>query len=145
MRVINVAVGVVFLTATHSVWAQQTTALPLRQLEKDMLARISERATALGGFRFDSSEFDLRLPLRGEPEEIFGPTTHSNDALAVGSARMESLDSNGSRNATFRNARYDLRLEDRKGNCLIVHQPGTSDSKLVPGRRTSEQCQPLYR
>ncbi len=144
MRAIIVAAGIAFLSAAHSARETQTRASPLRQLEKEMLARISDRATALGGFRFDSSEFDLRLPLRGEPEEIVGPTTHANDALAVGSARIESLDSIASRNATFRNARYDLRVEDRKGNCLIVHQHVTFDSKLLPGKRTSERCQPLY-
>src|SRR6185436_17394515 len=89
----------------------------LAQLEKEMLARITQRATLVKGFRFDSSEFDLRLPRQGEPEEIIGPTIHASDALAVGSARIEPLDSIASRQDTFKRARYALRLEDRAGNC----------------------------
>src|SRR5688572_31045177 len=109
-----------------------------------MLARISERAKANGGFRFGASDFDLRLPLRGEPEEIVDPALNAPGALAVGSARVEALDSIGSRDATFQRARYDLRLEDRRGNCLVVYQNFTFDSTLVSGGRTAERCEPLY-
>jgi len=109
-----------------------------------MLARIAERAVTVGAFRIDTADFDLRLSLRGEVEEMVGPTTHSSDALAVGSARIEPLDTVTTRAATFHRARYDLRLEDRNGNCLIVHHEVRFDSALVKGRRTSERCQPLY-
>jgi hypothetical protein len=109
-----------------------------------MMARISERAKVIVGFRFDSSEFDVRLPMRGEPEEIIGPTIHANDAIAVGSARIEALDTLTSRDSVFHRARYALRLEDRSGKCLIVHQNVTFDSAFVKGRRTEERCQPLY-
>jgi hypothetical protein len=44
----------------------------------------------------------------------------------------------------FRRARYGLRLEDRRGNCLVVHNEVTFDSVLVKGRRIVEQCKPLY-
>lgn len=124
--------------------AQQGKPSRLAQLEKEMLARISARAIPLGGFRIDTAEFELRLPLHGEPEEIIGPTLYANGAIAVGSARIEPIDSLASRSDTFNRARYDLRLEDRSGNCVIVHQLVTFDSKLIKGRRTSERCQPLY-
>ncbi|HVD62571.1 MAG TPA: hypothetical protein VNC11_16980 [Gemmatimonadaceae bacterium] len=124
--------------------AQQTSSVAIRQLEKEMLARMSARATAIGGFRMDTSDFDVRLPLHGEPEEIVGPTLHARDALAVGSARIEPLDSLASRADTFNRARYELRLEDRTGKCLVVHQDVTFESKLVRGRRTLERCGPLY-
>jgi len=65
----------------------------------------------------DTSDFDVRLPLHGEPEEIVGPTLHARDALAVGSARIEPLESLASRADTFNRARYELRLEDRTGKC----------------------------
>ena len=144
MRFSILVACIAFITTTHSLTGQEKTPSPLRQLEKEMRARISERAIANGGFRFGAGELDLRLPLRGEPEEIVGPTLNAGGALAVGSARVEPLDSIVSRDATFQRARYDLRLEDRRGNCLIVHQNLTFDSALVSGRRTAEPCQPLY-
>ena len=137
------AAGIALTSAVHVLPAQTATS-PLRQIENEMLARISARAIAIGGFRIDSGEFDLRLPLQGEPEEIVGPTVNANDALAVGSARVEPLETIASRDSTFRRARYDIRLEDRKGNCLIVHQHVTFDSTVVRGRRTAERCEPLY-
>jgi hypothetical protein len=133
-----------FLSTVQSATGQQATPAPLRLLEKEMMARISERAITNGGFRFGAGELDLRLPLTGEPEEIVGPTFHAAGALAVGSARIEPLDSIASRDVAFSRARYDLRLEDRRGNCLIVHSEVKFDSALVRGRRTSERCQPLY-
>lgn len=48
------------------------------------------------------------------------------------------------REETFNRARYDMRLEDRRGNCLIVHQNVSFDSTLVRGSRSVERCQPLY-
>jgi hypothetical protein len=144
MRRLTPLIGIGLFWLAPSASAQQTAASPLVRLEKEMLARITERATVGGGFSFGSGEFDLRLPLRGEPEEIIGPTMHAGDALAVGSARLEPLDTIASREITFRRARYDLRLEDRQGNCLFVHQLMTMDSVVVRGRRTTERCQPLY-
>ena len=140
---LSIPPGIAFIVAATTA-APQRTSSPLAQLEKEMLSRISTRAIAIGGFRIDTAEFDLRLPLKGEPEEIVGPTRFANDAIAVGSAHIEPLDSLASRSDTFSRARYDLRLEDRTGNCLIVHQVVTFDSKLIKGRRTSESCQPLY-
>ena len=138
------AAGLTFLRLASTVTAQQPSISPLRQLESAILTRISERAIATKGFGFATSEFDLRLSLSGELEEIIGPTTHAGDALAVGSARLEPLDSIASRDDTFTRARYDLRLEDRTGNCLIVHQDVAFDSAFVKGARTSERCQPVY-
>jgi hypothetical protein len=136
--------GIGIVCLAPSARAQQAALSLLSRLEKEMLARISEKATAAGGFSFGSGEFDLRLPLRGEPEEMIGPTMHASDALAVGSARLEPLDTIASREIVVRRTRYDLRLEDRQGNCLIVHQQMRMDSVIVRGRRTTERCQPLY-
>jgi len=133
-----------FMIVVPAAAAQQPGTSPLRRLEEEMLARISERAAAIGAFSFGSGEFDFRIPLVGEPEEIIGPTSRAQEAIAVGSARVEPLDTILARDATFHRARYDLRLEDRSGNCLIVHHEMTFDSTLTRGRRTSERCQPLY-
>src|SRR5687767_14414422 len=119
MRLSTLAAAFAFIGVTHSASAQQQAASQhLSRLEKEILARIPERATTAGGFQFGTGELDLRLPLRGEPEEIVGPTAHASDALAVGSARVEPLDSILSREETFGRARYSLRLEDRTGKCL---------------------------
>ena len=138
------AAALAFFGVDPAPFAQGPESLPLSRLEKEMLARIAARADSVSGFRSGASEFDLRLPRTGEPEEIVGPTIHASDALAVGSARIEPLDSIASRDETFRRARYALRLEDRSGNCLIVHQEVRIDSAYVKGRRTTERCQPLY-
>jgi hypothetical protein len=108
----------------------------IRRAERELWPRIA-----------DLSEFDLRLPILGEPDEVIGPTMHAHDALAVASARVESLDSSiVERDAVFSNARYDLRIEDRAGNCLAVHQDVriAPDSALVRGKRVTERCRPLY-
>jgi hypothetical protein len=136
--------GAAIIFMAHAALAQQGATSPLARLEKELQARLAERAIAAQGFRFGTGEFDLRLPLNGEPEEIIGPTTRASDALAVGSARLEPLDTIASRDDTFRHARYALRMEDRRGNCLIVHQDVSMDSTFVRGRRTTEGCQPLY-
>jgi hypothetical protein len=135
--------GVVVLLAAPPA-AGQAAVTPIRELEREMLSRIAQRAAVDSGFRFGSGEFDLRIPMRGEPEEVIGPTAHSGEALAVGSARLEPLDTIPSRDSSFRRARYQLRLEDRQGNCLLVHQVVSFDSTLVRGERKSERCQPLY-
>ena len=137
------AVALLFTTPTAN-FAQGSASSILSRLEKEMLARIAQRALAEGGFSFGASEFDLRFPRVGEPEEILGATRHAAEALAVGSARIEPLDSIASRDEKFRLAQYELRLEDRSGNCLLVHQDVRVDSAFTRGRRTTERCQPLY-
>ena len=92
----------------------------------------------------DSSELDLRIPLDGEPEEVVGVTRLTNGSRVVGTARLEPLDSIASRSDPFRSGRYDLRIEDRAGNCLLVHQAVSIDTALVRGARTTENCRPLY-
>jgi len=144
MRLSILAAGIAFGLANSASAQERAASSTLAQLEKEMLTRIAERAKASGGFTFEAGDFDLRLPLRGEPEEIVGPTTHANDALAVGSARIEPLDSIASRQDTFRRARYALRLEDRIGNCRIVHQDISFDSTVARKRRIVERCEPLY-
>ena len=143
MRLFMVAAGT-FMGVVGPAPAQPAGPSALTQLEREMLARVSERATANGGLRIGAGELDLRLTLGGEPEEVIGPTTHATTSLAVGSTRLEPLDSIISREVTFNRGRYDLRLEDRKGNCLVVHHEVTFDSALVKGRRTTERCEPLY-
>jgi len=144
MQFSSFVLATAFTSAVNTAAAQQSSDSVLRRLEDEMLARISERATAIGAFRFGAGEFDLRIPLSGEPEEIIGPTTGASEAMAVGSARVEPLDSITSRDDTFRRARYTLRLEDRRGKCLIVHQDVTIDSTFARGRRIAERCEPLY-
>lgn len=62
----------------------------------------------------------------------------------VVTARLEPLDSLGSRADPFHSGRYDLRIEDRAGNCLLVHQAVSVDTSLVRLKRTTEACRPLY-
>ena len=144
MRIsIVVAVASLFTVASPT-FAQGSASPVLSRLEKEMLARISQRALAAGGFSFGGSEFDLHFPRAGEPEEIVGPSIHASEALAVGSARIEPLDSMPSRDEKFHRAQYEMRLEDRAGNCLIVHQDVGFDSVFTRGRRMTERCQPLY-
>jgi hypothetical protein len=143
MRLAICRVLIPVLVAAAPTEGQQTSS-PLHRLETEMLARLSSRAIAIGGFRIDTADFDVRMPLSGEPEEIAGPTLHAKNSMAVGSAHIEPLDSLTSRSDTFNRARYELRLEDRTGRCLVVHQDFAFDSKLVRGSRTSERCEPLY-
>jgi len=144
MRFPILVAGITFMGAAHSATAQRATLSAFRRLEKEMMVRIAERATDNGGFRLGASELDVRLPLKGEPEEIVGPTLNASGALAVGSARIEPLDSIASRDSTFYRGRYDLRLEDRRGNCLIVHIDVRIQNGLKTGPRKAERCQPLY-
>ena len=142
VRISIVAAIVSIFTVAPASFAQGSASSVLARLEKEMLARISQRAITAGGFSFGASEFDLRFPREGEPEEIVGPTIHATDALAIGSARIEPLDSIASRDEKFLRAQYELRLEDRMGNCLIVHQDAKVDSVFTRGRRETERCQP---
>jgi hypothetical protein len=134
---------VAIVSLAGSLEAQQESSL-LRLLEAEIHVRITERARANGGFSLGAGEFDLRLAMKGEPEEVIGPTVFASDALAVGSARLEPLDTIPSRDSPSRRALYTLRLEDRAGNCLIVHQNLSFDSTVIRGRRATERCQPLY-
>ncbi|HEY7568562.1 MAG TPA: hypothetical protein VH762_13365, partial [Gemmatimonadaceae bacterium] len=87
---------------------------------------------------------DLRIPIRGEPEEVIGVTRLTNSSLVVATARLEPLDSIASRMDRFRSGRYDLRIEDRIGNCILVHQTVRVDTSLVRLERTAQSCRPLY-
>ena len=144
MRFSTVAPLVIVLFAVRPVPAQRPPVSPLRQLEREMLARVTQRAIDGGGFRLGEGEFDLRIPMKGEPEEIIGPTLNASEAFAIGSARVEPLEAIASRDSTFRRAQYALRLEDRQGNCLIIHQVVTFDTAVTHGARSAERCQPLY-
>jgi hypothetical protein len=125
------AVALACLLGPVTVAAQQV--LPrggIRGAELDVWKRLEDRARRLGAFVLDSSELDLRVPIQGEPEEVIGVTRLTNSSLVVATARLEPLDSIGSRQDPFHSGRYDLRLEDRIGNCLVVHQTVSVDSVL---------------
>ena len=123
---------------------QGTSRAGIRQAESEVWKRLEERARRLGAFVLDSSELDLRIPIEGEPEEVIGVTRLTNSSQVVATARLEPLDSIGSRQDPFYSGRYDLRLEDRVGNCLVVHQTVSVDSVLRRLKRTAESCRPLY-
>ena len=123
---------------------QSATRSAIQRAESEIWARLAERVRRLGTFMLDSSEIDLQIPLEGEPEEVIGVTRLTNGARVVGTARLEPLDPVTSRGDSFQSGRYDLRLEDRAGNCLLVHRLVSVDTALVLGTRTSEPCRPLY-
>lgn len=116
----------------------------IRQAELEVWARIEQRARRLGALTLDSSEFDLRIPLQGEPEEVIGVTRLTNESYAVATVRLEPLEAVGSRDDLFHYGRYDVRIEDRAGNCIVVHQTVSVDTALVRLKRTAESCRPLY-
>jgi hypothetical protein len=124
--------------------AQVAPRAGIRQAESEVWKRLEDRGRRLGSFVLDSSELDLRIPIDGEPEEVIGVTRLTSSSLVVATARLEPLDSIGSREEPFHSGRYDLRLEDRAGNCLLVHQTVSVDTSLVRLKRTVESCRPLY-
>jgi hypothetical protein len=132
-------------TAAH---AQQSRVI--RRLEKAVWARISDRALQTHAITLDSGQFDLRLPITGEVEEIRSATASARDARAVASARFEpsdpGVDPRDTRDAHFIAGRYDLRLEDRIGHCVAVHQDIHigGDGGIIRGARMVERCRPLY-
>ena len=116
----------------------------IRGAELEVWKRLEDRARQLGAFVLDSSELDLRIPIQGEPEEVIGVTRLTSSSIVVATARLEPLDSIGSRTDRFQSGRYDLRIEDRVGNCIVVHQTVTVDTALKRLKRTAESCRPLY-
>ena len=133
-----------FLMLPTAATAQQSQVRGIRQAESEVWKRLEDWARRLGAFVLDSSELDLRIPIEGEPEEVIGVTRLTNSSHVVATARLEPLDSIGSRQDPFHSGRYDLRLEDRVGNCLVVHQTVSVDSVLRRLKRTVESCRPLY-
>ncbi len=135
-----------FLLLTPPTIGAQVTMprVSLRQAESEMWTRLEQRARRLGALMLDSSELDLRIPIQGEPEEVIGVTRLTNEALAVVTARLEPLEAVASRGDPFHSGRYDLRIEDRSGNCQLVHQTVSVDTGLVRLKRTTEACRPLY-
>jgi hypothetical protein len=123
---------------------RRTSRSAMQRAESEIWARLAERARRLGTLMLDSSEIDLRIPLEGEPEEVVGVTRLANSSRVLVTARLEPLDSIGSRDDFFQSARYDLRIEDREGNCLLVHRAAFVDTALVLGTRSTETCRPLY-
>ena len=142
-RLVFTLLVVVFLQTTGAS-QQPASRTAIQRVEAEIWTRLRERAKRLGTLMLDSSELDLRIPLEGEPEEVIGVTRLTNSSRVVGTARLEALDSIGSRSDAFQNGRYDLRIEDRAGNCLLVHQAVSMDTALIQGRRTTEECRPLY-
>ena len=134
------------LTLASTTLESQQPASPsaVQRAEAEILARLRARARRLGTLMLDVSDLDLRIPLEGEPEEVIGVTRVTNSSLVVGTARLEPLDSIASRSDFFQSGRYDLRIEDRAGNCVLVHQAVSIDTALILGTRTTESCRPLY-
>src|SRR5688572_15369797 len=124
--------------------AQRPAPSPVQRAEAEIWTRLRERVSRLGTLMLDSSDLDFRIPLDGEPEEVIGVTRLTNSSRVVATARLEPLDSITSRSDPFRFGRYDLRIEDRAGNCLLVHQAVSVDTALVRGKRITESCRPLY-
>jgi hypothetical protein len=142
---LRLAAALALLHAPATIAAQQgAPRAGIRQAESEVWKRLEERARRLGAFVLDSSELDLRIPIEGEPEEVLGVTRLTNSSQVVATARLEPLDSIGTRQDPFSSGRYDLRLEDRVGNCLVVHQTVSVDSVLRRLKRTAESCRPLY-
>jgi hypothetical protein len=139
-----VAAFAILHTPATTAAQQGTPRAGIRQAESEVWKRLEERTRRLGAFVLDSSELDLRIPIEGEPEEVIGVTRLTNSSQVVATARLEPLDSIGSRQDPFNSGRYDLRLEDRVGNCLVVHQTVSVDSVLRRLKRTAESCRPLY-
>jgi hypothetical protein len=138
-------VGVISLLMPAVILSQQgTPRVGLRQAELEMWTRLEMRARQLGALMLDSSDVDLRFPIQGEPEEVIGVTRLTNSSLAVVTARIEPLEELGARDLPFYSGRYDMRIEDRAGNCILVHTVVSVDSALVKHKRTTEPCQPLY-
>ena len=123
---------------------QRTPRSPLRQAESEVWARLQQRARELGTLRLGLSDVDLVFPLEGEPTEVIGVMRLTNTSSVVATARLEPLDSIATRSDFFQNGRYDIRIEDRAGNCILVHQIVSIDTVLVRRTRTTEPCQPLY-
>lgn len=134
----------IVVAPTTVISQQPTSRSAIQRAEAEIWTRLRERAARSGTLMLDSSDLDLRIPLEGEPEEVIGVTRLTNSSRVVGTARLEPLDSITSRTDPFRSGRYDLRIEDRAGNCLLVHQAVSIDTALVRGRRTTENCRPLY-
>ena len=146
MIVLRLVLALLVVASVPTTLESQQPASPsaLQRAEAEIWARLRQRATRLGTLMLDGSELDLRIPLDGEPEEVIGVTRLTNSSRVVGTARLEPLDSIGSLGDFFQSGRYDLRIEDRAGNCLLVHQLVSIDTALVMGRRTTESCRPLY-
>jgi hypothetical protein len=144
VRRLTLTLLIVVLAPTTMESQQPASPSALQRAEGEIWTRLRERARRLGTLMLDSSELDLRIPLTGEPEEVIGVTRLTNSSRVVGTARLEPLDSITSRNDPFQSGRYDLRIEDRAGNCLLVHQTVSVDTALVLGTRTTESCRPLY-
>lgn len=140
--------AVLAVVSFHAVGAQQApTSKPVStilRLERELWTRLADRARRAGALTTETGEFDLAIPIVGEPTEVLGPTRSANASLGVASARLEPLDFVGTRLDVFRRGRYDLRLEDRLGRCLLVHLTLVFDTAATRTGRTTERCEPLY-
>jgi hypothetical protein len=125
--------------------AQRSPAI--RRLEAEIWSRIADRARATHALTLERGQFDIVLPIKGDPVEVRGPSVHAREALAVASVRLEPSDTLvDASDAPFLAGRYDLRLEDRVGSCVAIHQDVrlAGDSIVERGARMEERCRPLY-
>jgi hypothetical protein len=138
--------AILLLLATPDVALSQQSK-PIRRLEAAVWSEIADRARRSEGLTLARGEFDLRLPVGGGgAEEVRGATRHAHDALAIASVRLEPGDSLDSSTARIGAGRYDLRIEDRAGNCVGIHQEVRVDDAgiVARGARMVEACRPLY-
>jgi hypothetical protein len=135
---------VLTLLVASTIGATQQKLSLIQRAEREVWARLEERARVEQAFMLDSSPIDLRIPIDGEPEVVLGVTRLTSNSLVVATARLEPLEEIGYAGQSFSSGRYDLRIEDRVGNCLLVHETVRVDTALVRLTRTTEPCRPLY-
>ncbi|MFL5605058.1 MAG: hypothetical protein ACJ8AD_01305 [Gemmatimonadaceae bacterium] len=133
------------MTAAADAHAQRSPAI--RRLEVEIWARIADRARRSHALTLEHGQFDIVLPMKGDPVEVRSIASRAHDALAVASVRLEPGDTLvDTRESEFTAGRYDLRIEDRAGNCVAIHEEVrlAADSTIERGARMEERCRPLY-
>ncbi|MDQ6635367.1 MAG: hypothetical protein M3Z10_11510, partial [Gemmatimonadota bacterium] len=138
-------VVVAALAVPNHARAQQAS--PIRRLEREIWTRITDRARGSHALTLERGPFDIALPIQGDPREVRGPAGHARDALAVASVRLEPVDTLvDAPDTPFTSGRYDLRIEDRVGHCVAIHQEVRllADGSIERGARMEERCRPLF-
>jgi hypothetical protein len=146
VRAASLALAIVAVFGVPSAAAAQASPA-IRRLEREIWSRIADRARGSHALTLERGQFDIVLPIKGDPVEVRGAAAHAGDALAVASVRLEPADTLvDAPDAAFPSGRYDLRIEDRIGHCLAIHQEVrlVADSTLERGTRMEERCRPLY-
>jgi hypothetical protein len=146
VRAASVILAIVTLMAAPSGARAQRSAA-MHRLEGEIWSRIADRARGSHALTLERGQFDIMLPIEGDAVEVSGATAHAGGALAVASVRLEPVDTLiDTPDARFNSGRYDLRIEDRAGNCVAIHQEVrlVADSAIERRARMEERCRPLY-